>query len=140
MRNSIIHNGSLCSPALHSEINYYLNNVTNPLDLNVKQLPNIVALNTGDSVDLDLFDVVGFSDIVIKMISTIDAELSKSIVIEPYFIKSLKQGRHDKYPRFDTLKRNKNLRKTKSYLYFLGYPMLNNWEKIHDRITTASGR
>ncbi|MFI2859264.1 hypothetical protein ACH6EH_19455 [Paenibacillus sp. JSM ZJ436] len=55
---------------------------------------------------------------MIKMISTIDAELSKAIIVEPYFINQLKHGRSDKYPIFDTINRNKNLKKTKSYYTF----------------------
>ncbi|WP_240421790.1 hypothetical protein [Paenibacillus periandrae] len=81
-------------------------------------------MNIGDKINLDLFDVVGLSDIIIKMIWTIDTELSKSFISEQWFISQLISGNSKHYPRNDTIVLKKNLRKTKSFVQSLEFPKL----------------
>ncbi|WP_240416770.1 hypothetical protein [Paenibacillus periandrae] len=140
IRNCIIHNAGLCSTELYDNINLFSSLITVPTDLNVRQLFNISAMNIGDKINLDLFDVVGLSDIIIKMIWTIDTELSKSFISEQWFISQLISGNSKHYPRNDTIVLKKNLRKTKSFVQSLEFPKLKRWDEIYKRISDTNGR
>ena len=81
-RNAIIHNGGQTTQNL---INAY-NSVCQftAQDLDVEESPNIIQTNIGDPIQLSLRSVVGFSEIVLKIVSTLDVEFIKGPNVDSY--------------------------------------------------------
>ena len=59
-------------------------------DLGIKEVPQIFLNNLNDSIKISLRGVVGFSQIILKIVSTFDIELIKSNVAKSYFLSQLK--------------------------------------------------
>ncbi len=73
-RNAIIHQGSRASD--NTERAYLAFAPLTAADLTAKEVPKHFAVRTNGTVDLDLRGVVGFGDVILKLITTLDAELS----------------------------------------------------------------
>lgn len=83
-RNAIIHHSGLATTKTLDAYNEFkLETISS---LRVKEIPKHVPISAvGDSVKLDLRGVVGFGDIVLKLVTTIDAELSQTVEAESIF-------------------------------------------------------
>ncbi|CDC97467.1 uncharacterized protein BN576_00017 [Alistipes sp. CAG:268] len=89
-RNCIVHCGGQTTQRV---IDTYLDIVDYTAnDLGIKEKPQIFLNNINDSIKLSLRGVVGFSQIILKIVSTFDIELIKSNVAKSYFIQQLKSA------------------------------------------------
>lgn len=140
IRNAFIHNAGVCGTQLNNTYQLYTTQITTPSDINASELPRMAPLLVGDNINLDIYDVIGLSDIIIQMIRTIDAELSKAQRSEAYFINELINGDTRCYPINNTIKLFKKMKMTKKFIRSLGFPRLDNWDKIYERITDNKGR
>lgn len=87
-RNCIVHRGGLTTQRV---IDAYADIVNyTPQDLNIKEVPQIILNNINDSIKISLRGVVGFSQIILKIVSTFDIELIKSNTSKAYFVGQLK--------------------------------------------------
>ena len=86
-RNCVMHNGGQCTPTI---IDAYENvkNLTNK-DIDTKEVPCIIAPELSKPLHLSLRGVVGFSQIVIKIVSTFDVEMIKCKGAEEYFCEQI---------------------------------------------------
>jgi len=83
-RNSLVHaGGSTSSQFVSAEAEY---NQLTPVQLGVKEVPVINGYTTGSPIKINLRGVVGFGDIVLRLVSTLDAEFSKSPGAENAFL------------------------------------------------------
>jgi hypothetical protein len=65
--------------------------VANASDLDMQECPHYITPTVGNPVQISLRGVVGFSQIIVKLISTIDAILSQSISAEIHFIRRIRE-------------------------------------------------
>ena len=87
-RNCIVHRGGQTTQRV---IDAYTDIVNyTPHDLNIKEVPQIILNNINDSIKISLRGVVGFSQIILKIVSTFDIELIKSNKSKAYFVEQLK--------------------------------------------------
>jgi hypothetical protein len=91
-RNSVIHKGSLCHQALVDAYRDYAPLSRNDLGLPEKPVCTS-SHNLGDRISLQLRGVVGFADVVLRLITTLDAELCKCQEAEAV-LKNLWIGTH----------------------------------------------
>lgn len=101
IRNCHMHSGGIVSDASKDPItnlpwitvayNEYLNNIVIPSStstiLNIEELPALpsdFSANTGDKLHISLRGVVGFSNIMRRIMLTVDAELIKAKITEQY--------------------------------------------------------
>jgi hypothetical protein len=84
-RNCLVHGSGLAGIKLVRAYNEFLS-VATPAKLDVEEVPVHEGVVLGKPIKLHLRGVVGLSDIVLRMVSTIDAELSRSVAAEQYFI------------------------------------------------------
>lgn len=91
-RNCLVHGSGLAD---EKAVKAYaeFSSVSTPADLDVKEVPTHEAPVLGNPIKLHLRGVVGFSDIVMRIVSTLDAELSRSIKAEKH-LKSQWMKRH----------------------------------------------
>lgn len=90
-RNSIIHRNGIADKKLMDAYDRFLNCAT-PSDLGVKEVPEYIKPVLGDKVSLSLRGVVGFSEIIIRIIITVDAEISASGLAKRAICKKLKNS------------------------------------------------
>ncbi len=100
-RNCFIHDAGIADKELEKAYNAFLT-VATPEQLGVKEVPVHYPIVVGQPIKLSLRGVVGLGDIILKMIATLDAELSKSEGAELEFEKRW----NDKHPHKPTLKAN----------------------------------
>jgi hypothetical protein len=96
MRNCQMHGGGVADQKLVDAYNNFLPCATAAV-LGVGEVPKHAPVVLGGNVNLNLRGVVGFSHIVLKMMATLDAEISKSQAAEKPFIKRWKQKHPQKY-------------------------------------------
>ncbi len=96
MRNCQMHGGGVADQKLVDAYNNFLPCATAAV-LGVGEVPKHAPVVLGDNVNLNLRGVVGFSHIVLKMMATLDAEISKSQAAEKPFIKRWKRKHPQKY-------------------------------------------
>jgi hypothetical protein len=87
-RNAVIHRGGMATQRTADACNQY--EQLTAAQLKAKEIPHHLSVLAGRPVELSLRGVVGFGDIILKLIATIDAELSRSIFAEDVFIKRWK--------------------------------------------------
>lgn len=108
-RNSIIHNGGFVDQKL---VNAYtdIKNLTTS-DLDVSEVPFMYPFSTiNDIVKLNLRGVVGFSQILMKIVTTLDIEFIKAPLAESCFIRQVKEfNPFPLYPSPDNSKMKKML-------------------------------
>lgn len=85
VRNSLIHAGGGTSTNLVSAESAYQQ--LTATQLGVKEKPAFIACTVGSRVILSLRGVVGFGEIVLRLVATIDAEITKSGKAEQAFLK-----------------------------------------------------
>lgn len=83
-RNSLVHAGGSASEHFVSAQDAY-KELTNQ-DLELKEVPAISSHTKGSPIKLILRGVVGFGDVVLRLVSTLDAEFSKSMWAENAFL------------------------------------------------------
>lgn len=88
-RNCIVHSGGFATQKLVDASSLY--DSLSAIDINVKSKPEYNTFNLNDPVKLIITGVVGFTDIIIQIITTIDAELLKTKEAEKVFIKRTKK-------------------------------------------------
>ena len=86
-RNAIIHNGGQTTKRC---IDAYENiRLLNAADLNVEEVPQTFATVLGEPIKLSLRGVVGFSQITLRIVSTLDVELIKAKNADVYFASTI---------------------------------------------------
>ncbi|WP_306534697.1 hypothetical protein [Geobacter sp.] len=83
-RNSITHNGSFADRKT-ADAYAEFSTIATTTDLGVTEVPLHTPVTVGAPVSLSLRGVVGFCDIILKIIVTLDAELSRSKLAEEVF-------------------------------------------------------
>lgn len=84
-RNSLVHaGGSTSSRFVSAEAAYHQ---LTPAQVGLKEVPAINGHTTGGPIKLSLRGVVGFGDIVLRLVSTLDVELCKSPGAEQAFLR-----------------------------------------------------
>lgn len=86
-RNGFMHSGGLASQSLVDASILY--DQLSATDLNIKVKPDYIRFNLNDRIELKIQGVTGFTDIILQIITTIDAELIKSIKAENILISRL---------------------------------------------------
>ena len=118
-RNALMHNGGIVSQNLvDAQREFSL--VANCSDLRVTEVPIHILVNLNDPVKLSLRGIVGFCEIILKIIATCDAELSRAPNAEVEFIENWeKNGEKGRTIKSNLIKGNEQL---KRYIRRLGYP------------------
>lgn len=118
-RNCIIHNGGIADQKLLVAYNDVIG--LNASDIDVVEFPKIEPINTiGDKVNLYLRGVVGFSQIILKIVSTLDIEFIKSDNVLSYYVETLK--RYNPAPLFPSpefIKRKKMIESISRRSHFI---------------------
>lgn len=89
IRNCCMHKGNIADEKLVKSYNEYITNVYNPDDIGVKVLPEFAPPVRDEPVDLSLQCAVALGEIVIKLIASIDAELTRSKCAEDLFVRRM---------------------------------------------------
>lgn len=90
LRNCVMHKGSIAdSLVLDAYVRYHQ---LAPSDLNAKELPSLITPVLDNYIKIDLRGVVGFYDIILKIVATVDAELSVSKKAEKITIRKGKKA------------------------------------------------
>lgn len=97
-RNSIVHRGSKANSDAESAYNNF-SNVATTTQLDLKEVPLHYPTLNGQKVEISLRGVVGFSKVILRLIATIDAELSRSAKAEEVFLQRWKQDQQEKKNR-----------------------------------------
>jgi len=106
IRNSIIHKGGIVNDALESYSRKY--EMLTPFDLKAKEKPAYYPMRIGARVRLNIRGVIGFLDIILKIVTTLDAEMLCSQGAENEFLK-----RWEIHRNHPTLKKSDYARKVK---------------------------
>ncbi|MFK4135295.1 hypothetical protein ACI2KR_23895 [Pseudomonas luteola] len=134
VRNSLVHGGGSPSTRfINAEAAYAALSTT---DLGVKEIPEYQPYTQGSPIAVSLRGVVGFGDIVLKLVCTLDIEFSKSTAAEGVFISRWKsvhgqspvviaQDPHDRETRIRNLVRKLNLPKPATSDAFLAWLSAN---------------
>ncbi|MBZ4413734.1 hypothetical protein VZQ01_27140 [Myxococcus faecalis] len=77
LRNSLIHHGGEADKKAEEAYAAFAA-IATPSQLHVAEVPKHHAVYSGTPIKLDLRGVAGFSDIIIKIITTLDAELARA--------------------------------------------------------------
>lgn len=95
-RNSIVHSGGIASTKLISAQTDY--QALSKADLDVKEIPEYHAAQHGKPISISLRGVVGFTQIILNIVSTLDIEFIKCKNADSYFINYLKSALGGGYP------------------------------------------
>jgi hypothetical protein len=85
IRNCLAHNGGKVDQKLIDAYNVF-NQVATPANLGMYEVPIHHAFSLGEEVRLDMRGVVGFCEVVLRIIVTCDCELSRSQTAEVEYI------------------------------------------------------
>ncbi len=119
-RNCCIHHGGYANARLVARYQEFAA-VSSPARLDVKEVPRHSSVSLNDKVKLDLRGVVGFSDVVIRIITTCDAELARSIYAEKEFESVYtEKGQRGRTLKKDPTERSKQVSR---YVRRIGYPV-----------------
>lgn len=126
-RNCLMHSGGFASQKLvDSSIAYQ------PLlarDLNMVVKPEFIPFSLNEKVNLKIHGVVGFTDIILQIITTIDAELIKSNHAKNVFVKRLKDFVGDKPKGIDRLPKGRT-KAIKSIIQQSGFAMPSRLDEL----------
>ncbi|MGH0498942.1 hypothetical protein ACQVPI_22055 [Bacillus wiedmannii] len=132
-RNTIIHNAGKVKIGsnLINAYNRFLT-VSNTNSLDVKEVPEHLPVVVGTDLKISLRGVVGFCEVVLRIITTCDAELARSLDAENEFEKAWKQSKQkNRTLKKESAKREKQI---KRYLIKLQYPEPSSIDRIEDFI------
>jgi hypothetical protein len=129
LRNCDMHSGGIADQRLIDAYNDFLA-IATPADLGVAEVPAYVAPTLGNPTRLSLRGVVGFSHVVLKIVTTLDAELSRAKEAE----KLLAQKWRRTYPHPRTLSANakKRQKQIQRKLHNAGFPKASDPNKFGD--------
>ena len=118
MRNCYMHNNSVADADLVDRYNEF-SRITLPADLNMSEIPEHYPPILGEKIRLSLRGVIGFSQIIIQIMLTADAELLRS----EYAEKELKQRLKEAFPNPITISGNRDraVRQIKGIFKAAGY-------------------
>ncbi|EOC0491157.1 hypothetical protein ACI00W_003996, partial [Cronobacter sakazakii] len=112
LRNSLVHSGNISKKSFKdAEANYSSLTATS---LGVQELPEYKQNSDEDRINLSLRGVIGFGEIVLRMISTIDAELVKTTMAEKYLAEEWKKFYGDKPLTLSITEKKRNEQLVKS--------------------------
>lgn len=80
LRNDFVHHGGVASD--NSELAFSLYAAETPATLGLKEMPELFTVVSGKTIALSIRGVVGFSDVVLRLIATLDCLLANSIFAE----------------------------------------------------------
>lgn len=92
MRNCYVHHRQRANQHLFEVYEKFCHTIKAPKDICAKEIPFVYPIQLGKQIKISLRGVIGFSDIVICMISTIDAELIQGKHAEEWLKKVLKEN------------------------------------------------
>ena len=72
-----MHKGKKCDGKLYGAQSAFIP-IANKADLGMGFVPDYTAVQIGDKITLSLHAVLGFTDIILRLVSSIDAELAKA--------------------------------------------------------------
>ncbi len=88
LRNCLMHRGRKCDGKLWGAQSAFVP-IANPTALGMDFLPEYQRVSQGDEVSLSLHGVLGFTEVILRIVTTIDAELSATIVGEQVLIERI---------------------------------------------------
>lgn len=160
IRNCYMHNGGIVSdtikdsatnlPWISVAYNEYLTNIVTPSStntiLNIEELPSFpsnFSTNIGDKLHITLRGVVGFSNIMRRIMLTVDAELIKSQITEQYIVNKWNQFNNNNIRKFEMPISKETIAYLKKYLN--GEPISNDekesFEKsFNKRLRSSQGK
>lgn len=95
-RNCLVHRGGIADTSAEQAYLAF-SAVATTADLGVSEVPNHSVVTLNSPIHLSLRGIVGFCDVVLRMIATIDAELSRAESAEKVFHQSWLNKHGKKY-------------------------------------------
>src|SRR5260370_316217 len=89
LRNSIIHRGGVADPLVCSAYSSFSTLTT--VNLGLRQIPEHEVPIPGAQIHLSLRGVVAFSEVILRIIATLDTELSRAAASEKEFLSQWKE-------------------------------------------------
>lgn len=89
-RNSIVHSGGIASQNLLAAQTNYQSLVKE--DIDVVEIPRFIPSTLGMPVELSLRGVVGFTQVILNIVSTLDIEFIKCKNVDTVFLESIKNS------------------------------------------------
>lgn len=126
-RNAFTHNGGICNQKLLDSYNEFLA-IASTSDLKATEVPEHHPVIIGERVRLSIRGVVGLTDIILRIIITIDAELSRSKFAENHFVNVWNSNTQ----RYRNLKNTHEARleQFKRYVRQIGFPCSKEVEEL----------
>lgn len=103
LRNTFMHRSRLCDGKLFGAQSAFLANASTS-SLGMDFVPEHATFSIGDEVSLSLHGVLGFTDVILRIVTTIDAELSRSLPAEAEIIRRIKSAKKTPIKRSDSLR------------------------------------
>ena len=72
-----MHRGRICDGKLYGAQSQFMP-IANKTDLGMPFVPAYSVANIGDGISISLHGVLGFTDVILRIVSTVDAELAKT--------------------------------------------------------------
>lgn len=91
LRNALLHKGKVCDGKLWGAQSAF-SPFANSANLGMKFTPQHSIFGIGDPVKANLHGVLGFTEVILRMVTTIDAELSRSEAAERHLVHRLKEA------------------------------------------------
>ena len=124
-RNALLHSTGVINSAvfnLYTQVNAFT-----ATDLDVKEKPEVFGGNIGDPLNYSLRGVVGFAQILLKIVSVLDIELIQSKQAEQYYISHIKKTmKQRRYGKVGPQKVGKIVKEISSRHFFYGPQKTNN--------------
>ncbi|MBQ5666455.1 MAG: hypothetical protein IIV41_11420 [Akkermansia sp.] len=103
MRNCYMHHSKKADQKLLDSYNMFMANIKSPQDLHVKEIPEILPISLGKPITPSFRGVVGFSNVLINLILSIEAEFIKSKDAELWFNKCIMASPQKKQITFSNI-------------------------------------
>lgn len=103
LRNSFMHRGRKCDGKLYGAQSEFLP-VANEASLGMDFVPEHSSYQIGDSIDLSLHGVLGFTDVILRIVTTVDAELSRSESAQAEILRRIKIEKKTPIKRVESLR------------------------------------
>jgi hypothetical protein len=138
-RNCIAHAGSIADQKAVDSYKAFLL-VANTNDLPVTEAPQAFPIKSESEVKLSLRGVVGFGEIILRIVTSLDVELAPTREAKKELLKSLKEWRKTKGKRSHSLKKDPAERKQQiiRLVRGIGYPDPNRTDEL-ERILVQEG-
>ncbi len=103
LRNSFMHRGRRCDGKLYGAQSEFVP-VANTGALGMDFVPDYSTYEIGDPIQLSFRGVLGFTDVILRIVATVDAELSRSLLAEAEIIRRIKSAKRTPIKRPDSLR------------------------------------